>query len=106
MNDLGAYYRLCVDMMDHWQSLYPGEILSIQYEELVANQEAVSKQLVSHCGLDWNSDCLTFYKSRRSVKTASSVQVRSPLYTTSVRSWENYGSQLTPLREALGEHLG
>ena len=98
---LGAYYRGYRRMMDHWREVLPVSILDVDYEELVANQEAVSRRLIAHCGLGWDDRCLEFQKTERQVATGSLWQVRQPIYQTAVKRWQNYAPFLGPLRAAL-----
>jgi hypothetical protein len=76
-------------------------MIEVQYEDLVADLEAQARAIVDHCGLPWEDACLGFYQTRREVKTASSVQVRMPVYRTSVGRWRPYENFLQPLIEAL-----
>lgn len=75
----------------------------IDYEKMVENQEAMSRTLIDYIGLDWNDACLEFYKSERSVRTASHSQVRRPVYTSSVEGWRKYEKYLGPLQDALAK---
>ncbi len=102
LTELGEYYTLYSDLMDHWHNVLPGYIYDIQYEQLVADQEHQSRALIAACGLDWDDACLEFYKSNRAVKTASMAQVRSPIYNSSVQLWKRYEKELAPLIAALG----
>lgn len=99
--ELGRYHGLYDDLMVHWHDLLPGFIHDIQYEDLVADQEAQSRALVDFCGLEWDDACLAFHRSARPVLTASAVQVRAPIHGNSVALWKRYESHLTPLFEAL-----
>jgi tetratricopeptide (TPR) repeat protein len=99
--DTGRYYILFHRLMEHWRRVLPGKVLEIQYEELVEDQEAQSRRLIEHCGLDWEDACLTFEKNRAPVATASSAQVREPIYTRAVERWRHYEKHLAPLRELL-----
>ncbi|MBT7950349.1 MAG: tetratricopeptide repeat protein [Gammaproteobacteria bacterium] len=101
LKELGQYYLDYEKLMDHWLNLFPGDILTVQYEELVRNQEEVSRQLVQHIGLDWDDNCIDFHLNKRPVRTASSVQVRQPIYTRSIERWKHYEKQLAPLMEVL-----
>jgi hypothetical protein len=103
LGDLGRYYRQYERLMDHWRAVLPVRPLEIVYEELVANPEAVSRQLVAYCGLDWDDRCLAFHESPRAVQTMSKLQVRQPIFTTSVGRWRRYEAHLGPLLEALGQ---
>ena len=81
LEDIAFYHRQYERLMAHWRRVLPMPMHEVVYEELVANQEAVSRELVAFCGLDWDDRCLTFYKSPRAVQTASKLQVRQPIYT-------------------------
>jgi hypothetical protein len=87
--------------MAHWRRVIPSPILDVQYEELVAFPESVSRRLVDFCGLDWHEDCLRFYENRRPVQTLSFLQVRKPVYSTSIGRWRHYAKHLEPLQRAL-----
>jgi tetratricopeptide (TPR) repeat protein len=102
LGDLGRYYRAYERLMDHWRAVLPLRTLDVVYEDLATHQEAVSRQLVAFCGLDWDQRCLAFHENRRPVQTASKLQVRKPMYTTSIGRWRHYAAHLGPLLEALG----
>lgn len=99
--DIGHYYILFDELMAHWTRIFPGRILEVGYEELVEHQEAVSRRIISHCGLEWDDRCLSFEKNASPVATASAVQVRAPLYRSSIDRWRRYEEQLAPLAELL-----
>ena len=99
--EIGEYYLEYERMMDHWHSLYPGEIYDIQYENIVNNQEDESRALIQYCGLDWEDSCLKFYENKRSVNTASSEQVRQPIYKGAMYAWKNYESEIGALKDIL-----
>ena len=101
MTELGRYYNLYRDLMEHWQSVLPDFIYNLSYEALVADQETETRKLLEYCDLPWNDNCLSFHKTRRNVKTASNAQVRQPIYRDSVKLWERFEEQLRPLREAI-----
>jgi hypothetical protein len=101
LQDLGFYYREYQRLMAHWRQVLPVRMLEVDYEDLVARQEEVSRQLVAHCGLEWDDRCLDFHKSDRNVRTASLAQVRQPMYRTSVKRWKHFEPFLGPLRAAL-----
>jgi tetratricopeptide (TPR) repeat protein len=88
-------------LMDHWQSVLPVPMLEIQYEDVVNNQEAKSRELIDWCGLEWDPNCLEFHKTRRPVRTASVAQVRQPIYPGSIGRWKNYEKSLARLFETL-----
>ena len=102
LRDLGVFYRLHEELMQHWKSLLPPEtMLDLQYEQLVEDPEGQSRRLTAHCGLVWDPACLAFDRSARVVTTASVYQVRQPVYRSAVGRWRHYASHLGPLREAL-----
>ena len=99
--DLGKLYHEYCRFMEHWRDVLPSRVLDIDYEELVQDQEAVSRRLIEFVGLDWDSVCLQFHQKGGSVKTASMWQVRQPIYTSSLSRWRRYEKHLEPLKEAL-----
>jgi tetratricopeptide (TPR) repeat protein len=99
--ELGEYYLLYSDLMQHWQENLPGVIYDIDYEKLISDQEDQTRKLLEQCGLPWDDSCLKFHKTERSVQTASSSQVRQPIYSRSVRLSERYGARLEELRGVL-----
>lgn len=99
--DTGRYYVLFHRLMAYWQLLFPDRILQVDYETLVGNQEPSTRQIVDFCQLPWNDNCLRFDKNPSPVATASAVQVRSPIYRSSVRRWKKYETELKPLRDLL-----
>ena len=101
LESIGTYYREYERLMDHWRKVLPSRMHEVQYEQLVANPEAISRELIDFCGLPWDNRCLEFYKNRDAVKTASRVQVRQPIYKTSSGRWRNYETHLEPLKKAI-----
>ena len=101
LTELGQYYLDYERLMSHWRNLFESQIFEIQYEELVMNQEKLSKQLIDYVGLDWDEGCINFHKNKRAVKTASNLQVREPMYSRSIDRWKSYKKQLEPLRAIL-----
>jgi tetratricopeptide (TPR) repeat protein len=99
--DIGRHYVLFDRLMRHWKQVLPGRILEVQYEALVDDQEQGSRAIVDHCGLPWNDACLHFEQNSALVTTPSAMQVRAPIYRSSVRRWEKYAGQVAPLREFL-----
>jgi len=100
--ELGAYYRLYRQLMDHWHRVLPGRILDIAYEDVVSEPEDKARELITHCGLEWDEACLDFHRTKRQVTTASATQVREPVHRRSVARWKRFESHLAPLRDALG----
>jgi len=101
LEDLGFYYRHYTRLMKHWRKHLPLRMLDVDYENLVAEPERISRELVAFCGLEWSPQCLRFYETQRSVATASNWQVRQPVYSRSVERWMNYEAFLEPLARAL-----
>jgi hypothetical protein len=90
--------------MRHWEEALPaGRVLSVRYEDVVADIEGQARRLIAHCGLEWDERVLAFHKNTRAVSTASASQVRQPIYATSVARWRRYEAHLGPVLEALGD---
>jgi hypothetical protein len=105
LRDLGYYYRDYVRLMDHWDSVLPGRVLTVQYEDMVADTENQIRRLLDYCGLPFEDACLRFYETERAIRTPSAEQVRRPVYTEGLEQWRNYEPHLGPLRDALGPLL-
>jgi tetratricopeptide (TPR) repeat protein len=101
LTELGEYYLQCVDMMNHWDEVMPGSVLRVQYEDVVADIDGQVRRLLDYCNLPFEEACIDFYKSTRAVNTASSEQVRQPLYDSAVDFWKHYEPYLDELREVL-----
>ena len=99
--ELGEYYLEYRRLMAHWQETLPDHVLDVRYEEVVSDVEGQVRRLLQHCGLEWEDACLNFHQTERAVNTASSEQVRQPIYATSVNNWRNYEEQLGELIEIL-----
>jgi tetratricopeptide (TPR) repeat protein len=96
--ELALYYQNHQKIMAHWSKVLPEHaFLTVEYEQLVADNEHQAKRLIDFCGLDWHDDCLNFHKTKRTIKTASVTQVRQPIYNSSVERWRQYEKYLTPL---------
>jgi tetratricopeptide (TPR) repeat protein len=106
LEDLGRYYREYVILMTHFDAALPGRMHRVQYERLVGDLEGEVRALLDYCGLPFEAQCLRFHETRRVVQTASSEQVRQPLYTAGVDEWRNYEPWLGPLKAALGDLAG
>jgi hypothetical protein len=103
LEDLGRYYRDYAGLMAHFDSVLPGRVHRVNYEELIADFASEVRRLLDYCGLAFEEQCLRFHETRRVVQTASSEQVRRPLYTAGVDEWRNYEPWLGPLKAALGD---
>ncbi len=105
--ELGRHYCRYVDLMAHWRDVLPeGVMTSVIYEDVVTDTEVQARRLLSFLDLPWHDACLEFYKAPGSVKTASAVQVRKPVYTSAVARWRRYGPGLEPLIAALQPTIG
>lgn len=105
LEDLGRYYRAYLALMDHWDAVLPGRVLQVSYEALVADTEGQVRRLLAHCGLAFEAACLRFHDNKRAVRTASSEQVRMPIYRSGIGQWRRVAAQLEPLRRVLGDSL-
>jgi len=105
LTDIGRYYRDYVMLMNHWDRVLPGRVFRMNYEDVVADIEVQVRGLLDYCGLTFEPDCLEFHRTERAVRTASSEQVRQPLYTEAVEQWIHFEPYLAPLFEALGPDL-
>ena len=101
LDELGRYYVAYHELMQHWKRVMPGVIHTLKYETLVADLAGESRRLLEYCGLPWEDQCLRFYEDSQASTTASALQVRKPIYDTSVGKWRNYALQLEPLRTSL-----
>jgi tetratricopeptide (TPR) repeat protein len=101
LDELGQYYIAYHHLMQHWNTVMPGVMHTMRYETLVADIEGESRRLLEYCGLPWEDQCLRFHENTRASTTASALQVRQPIYATSVGKWRHYDRQLEPLRERL-----
>lgn len=99
--ELGKYYLEYERLMAHWNELFPAEIMTVQYEDLVKNLEESSRRIIDHIRVNWDDVCLDFHENRRAVRTASSSQVRRPLYNSSINRWRHYEKHLAPLEVIL-----
>ena len=105
LENLGKYYLSYHALMEHWTKILPGRIIEIQYENLVADQEKQTRDLLKSCGLPFEEACLEPHKTKRAVSTLSTAQVREPVHSKSVGAWRHYEAQLTPLTNALAPIL-
>jgi hypothetical protein len=99
--ELGRVLVAFARLMEHWRAVLPDRFLEVGYENVVVEPEAEARRIVAHCGLAWDDACLDFHNARRAVRTASSGQVREPIYTRSVGRWRRYERHLGPLLDAL-----
>ena len=102
LTHIGAYYRTYLKLMDHWDRTLPGRVYRVQYEQLVRNPEPQIRALLTHCGVEFESNCLSFHDNTRAVRTASSEQVRQPINTRGIGAWRAVEEYLQPLKTSLG----
>ena len=106
LTEIGEYYLQYQRLMDHWHELMPGRILDVQYEEVVADLDTQVSRILEYCGLPFEERCLRFHETERAVKTASSEQVRQPIYSSSVNLWQRYEPHIEELVEVLEPLFG
>jgi tetratricopeptide (TPR) repeat protein len=105
IEDIARYYRTYLELMRHWDRVLPGRILRVQHEDLVDDLSGNVHKILEHCGLEFEPACLEFHKNRRSVRTASSEQVRQPINRDGLDHWKHFEAWLEPLKSALGDAL-
>lgn len=103
LDELGEYYLGYYQLMEHWYSVLPNFMCPLQYENLVSNQEEESRKLLQFCELNWEDNVLNFQENKRAISTASVVQVRQKLYTSSANKWQRYAKHLEPLKQFFEE---
>ena len=105
LEDLGRYYRDYVELMAHFDDVLPGRIHRVIYESMIDDTDAEVRRLLDYCGLPFEEACLRFYENERAVRTASSQQVRQPIFREGVDQWRHFEPWLAPLKDALGAVL-
>ncbi len=103
MAELAAYYRQYHETMQYWHRVLPGKVLDVHYEETVTDLETQVRRILAHCGLPFEEACLRFHENRRAVRTASSEQVRQPIYTDALGYWRRYEKHLGIWQDMLGD---
>jgi hypothetical protein len=101
LTEIGEYYIQYQRVMDHWHEVMPGFVLDVQYEDVVNDVEGQVRRILDFCGLPFEAGCVNFHTTQRAVKTASSEQVRQPIYSSSVNLWQRYESHLGELLDIL-----
>ena len=99
LEDLGLFYNDYIKLMNHWHDIYPDEIYTVKYSNMITNTEEEITKLLNYCELPFESQCLEFYKSKRPVKTPSAAQVRQPIYKSGLDYWKNFEDDLKPLEK-------
>ena len=105
IDDIARYYRTYLQLMRHWEAVLPGGILKVQHEDLVDDLEGNVRRILDFCGLGFEARCIDFHKTARSVRTASSEQVRQPIFREGLEQWKHFEPWLEPLKVALGDAL-
>ena len=105
LNECAEYFLDYVRVMDHWDEVLPGRVLKVQYEDVVADLEGQARRMLEYCELPWEDACLNFHETSRPVNTASSEQVRVPIYSDAVDYWRNYEPHLADVKEILAQAL-
>lgn len=105
LEEIGRYYRGYLGLMRHWDAVLPGKVLRVQHEDVLDDLEGQVRRLLDFCGLPFEDSCIDFYKTERSVRTASSEQVRQPINKSGVDQWRPFEPYLDPLKKALGPAL-
>jgi tetratricopeptide (TPR) repeat protein len=103
LEDLARYYRTYFELMAHWDTVLPGKILRVQYADVVSDLEGSVRRILEFCGLDFEPGCTKFYRTERQVHSASSEQVRQPIYREGLEQWRHFEPWLGPLKAALGD---
>jgi hypothetical protein len=101
--DIARYYRTYLDLMRHWDEVLPGRVLKVWHEDVVCDLGGSVRRILEHCGLEFEPACIEFYKTARSVRTASSEQVRQPIFREGLDQWQHYEPWLGELKDALGD---
>ena len=104
LDDIARYYKDYVRLMDYWKKLFPEEIFTIHYEQIIDNPNDRIRDLLDFCNVKFEDNCINFHKSKRPVKTASSEQVRQPMYKTGLDYWKNYSNNLDTLLKHFPEY--
>jgi tetratricopeptide (TPR) repeat protein len=105
IDDIARYYRTYIELMRHWDQVLPGRVLRVYHEDVIEDLEASVRRLLDFCGLEFEAQCVEFHQTRRSVRTASSEQVRQKIYRAGLDQWKHFEPWLGPLEAALGDAL-
>jgi tetratricopeptide (TPR) repeat protein len=103
LSDIARYYRTYLELMNHWNEVLPGRVLKVEHEAVVEDLDGSVRRILEFCGLDFEISCVEFHKTERSIRTASSEQVRQPIFREGLDQWKRYEPWLGPLKAALGD---
>ncbi len=102
LREIGTYYQDYIELMTHWDSVLPGRVLRVQYDDVVNDLESEVRRILDYCELPFEAACVEFHRNARAVRTPSSEQVRQPIYRQALEQWKHFEPWLSPLKEALG----
>jgi hypothetical protein len=105
IEDIGRYYRTYLELMEHWDAALPGRVLRVHHEDVVDDLDRSVRRILDFCELPFEPACIEFHRTERSIRTASSEQVRQPIFREGLDQWRRYEPWLGPLREVLGDAL-
>ncbi|HVH84707.1 MAG TPA: sulfotransferase, partial [Steroidobacteraceae bacterium] len=105
IEEIARYYRTYLELMEHWDRVLPGRILRVYHEDVVENLASNVQRMLEFCGLPFEPQCLDFHETQRSVRTASSEQVRQAIFREGLDQWKHFEPWLGPLKDALGDAL-
>ncbi|MBT5204274.1 MAG: hypothetical protein HOL98_12525 [Gammaproteobacteria bacterium] len=103
--NISRYFSDYARLMAHWDEVLPGKVLRIEYEQVIADVETQVRRMLDYCGLPFEEACLSFHETRRAIRTASSEQVRQPIYTDALEQWRHYSAHLEPMRAELSHWI-
>ena len=101
LEDIGRYYQAYLKLMNHWNKVLPGYVLTVNHEDIVDDLETQVRRMLDFCGLEFEQSCIDFHKTKRNIKTPSSEQVRQPIYKSATEQWQHFEQYLAPLKQTL-----
>lgn len=101
LEDIGRYYQAYLKLMNHWDNVLPGYVLTVNHEDIVDDLETQVRRMLDFCGLEFEQSCIDFHKTKRNIKTPSSEQVRQPIYKSATEQWQHFEQYLAPLKQTL-----
>jgi hypothetical protein len=101
LENIAKYYASYVEIMNHWEAVLPGFVLRVQHEDVINDLEGQVKRMLDFCKLPFEQSCVDFHKTKRTIKTPSSEQVRQPIFRDSMQQWKHYEEHLSPLKTIL-----
>ena len=101
LSEIGVFFNLYIDILNHWRSVMPNCFYEIEYEHFIYNQKEETVKLLNYCNLKWEKKCMNFHKTIRSVRTSSDHQIRKKIYNNSINRWKIYKKELTKLSSVI-----